>query len=51
VYAWGNNEFGQLGITETIKNEIEYKPKLISAFNGLKVISCSTGATHSLFVT
>jgi hypothetical protein len=49
VFAWGNNEFGQLGLGSEVKNEIE--PKLLKSFVREKVIAISCGGQHSLALT
>ena len=51
LYAWGNNEFGQLGLdSETM---IENLPKRITCFEeqGVSIIGISTGRDHSLFLS
>ena len=46
VYAWGLNDYGQLGIGNTTNKNV---PTLVSgAWNGNKIISIAAGDNHSL---
>jgi len=46
VYAWGLNQYGQLGIGNTTNKNV---PTLVTgALNGKKVISIAAGDNHSL---
>ena len=45
VYAWGRNNYGQLGIGNTTNKNV---PTLITALNGKKIISIAAGDNHSL---
>lgn len=47
LYSWGLNEHGQLGHGNT---ENEFKPKLISFFENMKVFSCGAGNHHSIVI-
>ena len=48
VYAWGNNEWGQLGLKHSDK---ECKPTLIQMPNNVSVKQISCGSHHSLLLT
>ena len=46
IYAWGRNNYGQLGIGNTTNKNV---PTLVSgALNGKKIISIAAGDNHSL---
>ena len=50
VYAWGRNNFGQLGIGGQ-KVEQVYSPQKIKSFNAdLKVVQAACGENHSVFL-
>jgi alpha-tubulin suppressor-like RCC1 family protein len=46
VYAWGDNQFGQIGIES--ERECESKPVKLNSFSGQKIISISCGSMHSM---
>jgi alpha-tubulin suppressor-like RCC1 family protein len=48
VYAFGNNKYGQLGIS--LDNDIVATPELIAYFDDIPIKSVSCGATHTIFL-
>jgi hypothetical protein len=48
VYAWGYNEFGQIGNSCNI---YQYKPIKVNGFNNKKLVMISCGAHHSMALT
>jgi alpha-tubulin suppressor-like RCC1 family protein len=48
VYAWGNNESGQIG---NCCNEKQLKPIKVNGFNNERVVMISCGSSHSLALT
>lgn len=51
IWAWGDNESGQLGNGQGGRNQSENTPKDISKnFGGAKVVKISAGQSHSLAV-
>jgi hypothetical protein len=48
VYAWGYNEFGQIG---NGCNQYQYKPIKVNGFNDEKTVMISCGAHHSMALT
>jgi alpha-tubulin suppressor-like RCC1 family protein len=51
VYAWGSNEFGQIGNERSDKNECQLIPIKVNGFNEEKVIQISCGGYHSMALT
>jgi alpha-tubulin suppressor-like RCC1 family protein len=51
VYAWGYNEFGQIGNERRGRNECQSIPIKVSDFNDEKVIQISCGFHHSIALT
>ena len=49
VYAWGNNEYGQLGIENN--GALISTPTLVEGLQGLKIIAVSAGRFFSLALT
>lgn len=49
VYAWGSNEFGQLGVAP--RGETVLSPVCVSGLEGLVVVGLSSGDRHSAAVT
>ena len=47
LYTWGINEHGQLGHDN---KENLYTPKAVAFFDGMKVVSASTGASHTVVI-
>ena len=47
AYAWGNNEFGQLGVGSV---ENIFKPKLITFFEKMRVLHAAVGNNHTIFL-
>lgn len=48
VYAWGRNEKGQLGLGDLKDKRC---PTLVEALDGYRIVSCTAGRNHSLFLT
>lgn len=49
LYAWGSNEFGQLGIESGPVNIS--KPVLVASLNGLPISFIACGGYHSFVVS
>ena len=47
VFAWGRNDAGQLGLGDQTRRD---RPTRVTACDGKKVITASTGKSHTLFV-
>ena len=47
-YAWGNNHFGQLGVSDIEATET---PQLIQGFCGQRIVGISCGGIHTLVLT
>jgi alpha-tubulin suppressor-like RCC1 family protein len=51
VYAWGRNEFGQIGNEKSGGNECQLIPIKVNGFNDEKVKQISCGFEHSMALT
>ncbi len=51
VYAWGRNEFGQIGNERSGGNECQLIPIKVIGFNDEKVKQVSCGLWHSMALT
>ena len=49
VWAFGNNQMGQLGISKSNSSSIFYKPNKVTL--GLPVVQVAAGENHTLFLT
>lgn len=45
LYAWGNNESGQLGVGDTKNREV---PTVVEFFEGKRIVAVSGGETHTI---
>jgi hypothetical protein len=51
VYAWGENDCGQIGIERRDQNECQSIPIKVNGFNDEKVVMISCGYWHSMALT